>query len=69
MLSSCAVLLICVSSTVRPATRAVQVARNSDVIFIAVKPQVVGQVLQEARAVITESQTIVSIAAGVTIEK
>lgn len=44
------------------------VARNSDVLFIAVKPQYVAVVLREVRSVLTPSTVIVSIAAGVTLE-
>lgn len=43
-----------------------QVVRNSDVIFIAVKPQYVSVVLQEARPVLAD-KLIISIAAGVTV--
>ncbi|KAG2454963.1 hypothetical protein HYH02_000789 [Chlamydomonas schloesseri] len=45
------------------------VARNADVIFVAVKPQHVAQVLSEVRPVLTEGHTVVSIAAGITIDK
>lgn len=48
---------------------AMQVASNADVLFVAVKPQHVGQVLSEVRTVLTPNHTIVSIAAGITIEK
>jgi len=44
------------------------VVKNSDVIFIAVKPQYVSVVLNEVRPALTENHTIVSIAAGVTVE-
>lgn len=47
----------------------IDVARNSEVLFVAVKPQVVGQVLAEVRPVLTERHVIVSIAAGITIDK
>ena len=43
-------------------------ANNSDVIFVAVKPQHVSCVLQELRPVLKASHTIVSIAAGITLE-
>jgi pyrroline-5-carboxylate reductase len=46
-----------------------QVASNSDVIFVAVKPQYVGTVLSEVRPVLQPDTVVVSIAAGVTIEK
>jgi len=45
----------------------VAVARNSDVLVLAVKPQVMPQVLGELRGVVTADQLVVSIAAGVTI--
>ncbi|KAG2490355.1 hypothetical protein HYH03_011157 [Edaphochlamys debaryana] len=47
----------------------IDVARNADVLFVAVKPQHVAQVLSEVRPVLTESHTIVSIAAGITVDK
>ena len=40
---------------------------NSDVVFIAVKPQYVGVVLKEVKGSLKDSHTIVSIAAGVTL--
>jgi pyrroline-5-carboxylate reductase len=45
----------------------VDVAKNSDVLFIAVKPQHVSETLEEVRPVLTDSHTIVSIAAGITL--
>lgn len=45
-----------------------QVVANSDVVFIAVKPQYVGLVLKEVRPVLKPTTVIVSIAAGVTLE-
>ena len=45
-----------------------QVANNSDVIFVAVKPQHVSGVLKELRPVLKPNHTIVSIAAGITLE-
>lgn len=46
-----------------------EVAQHSDVIFVAVKPQYVSQVLFEIRPILTENHIIVSIAAGITIDK
>ncbi|GAX79058.1 hypothetical protein CEUSTIGMA_g6498.t1 [Chlamydomonas eustigma] len=46
----------------------VDVASNSDVIFVAVKPQHVAVVLQEIRPVLKSTHTIISIAAGITLE-
>ena len=45
-----------------------KVAQNSDVIFVAVKPQYVSIVLNEIRPFLTEKHTIVSIAAGITVD-
>lgn len=45
-----------------------QVVANSDVIFVAVKPQYVSLVLTEVRPVLNPNSVIVSIAAGVTLE-
>ncbi|KAG1671359.1 hypothetical protein FOA52_002969 [Chlamydomonas sp. UWO 241] len=47
----------------------VDVAKNSDVIFIAVKPNYVAVVLEEIRkgGALTDKHTVVSIAAGVTL--
>ena len=44
-----------------------EVVANSDVVFIAVKPQYVSLVLKEVRPVLTPKTVIVSIAAGVTL--
>ena len=44
---------------------ALQVAKNSQVIMIAVKPQYVGTVLEEIKDILTDEHIIVSIAAGV----
>ncbi len=46
-----------------------QVAKNSDVIFISVKPQYVATVLAEVRPVLEGRHVIISIAAGITIER
>ena len=46
---------------------AVQVVENSDIVFLAVKPQYVSVVLKEVRGSLTDRHTIVSIAAGVTL--
>lgn len=47
----------------------VEVAQNADVLFVAVKPQYVATVLQEARPFLGPNTTIVSIAAGITVPK
>jgi len=42
------------------------VAKNSDVLFVSVKPQYVHQVLTDARPGMTDDTLIISIAAGIT---
>ena len=44
------------------------VVTNSDIVFIAVKPNVYDSVLEEVKELITEDKIIVTIAAGKTIE-
>ena len=44
-----------------------QVVENSEIVFLAVKPQFVQPVLKEVREHLTERHTIVSIAAGKTL--
>ncbi len=44
-----------------------QVVKESDIIFVAVKPQYVEPVLKEVRGHLTDRHTIVSIAAGKTL--
>jgi len=46
-----------------------ELAERCDVLFLAVKPQQTVAVLQEIASVMTESQLLISIAAGVSIEK
>ena len=45
-----------------------EVVKNSDIVFIAVKPNVYDSVLEEVKELITEDKIIVTIAAGKTIE-
>ena len=45
----------------------IQVIKNADIVFLAVKPQFVAPVLKEVRQHLTEKHTIVSIAAGKTL--
>jgi pyrroline-5-carboxylate reductase len=47
----------------------VQAAQNCDVLVVAVKPWLVATVLAEVAHVLTPSHTVVSVAAGVPIEK
>eukprot|EP00798_Chlamydomonas_sp_ICE-L_P032365 gene32365-5056_t len=47
----------------------IEVSKHSDVLFIAVKPQVVGLVMAQIKSILTEKQTVVSIAAGITIAR
>lgn len=44
----------------------ITVARRSDILILAVKPFVVGDVLEETAAYIGEEQTVISIAGGIT---
>lgn len=46
----------------------VEVAKSSQLIFVAVKPQYVATVLTEIKPVLTPQQIVVSIAAGITIQ-
>lgn len=46
----------------------VEVATNCQTIILAVKPQDMAQVLDEIRAAITEDKTMISIAAGITLD-
>eukprot|EP00239_Pterosperma_sp_CCMP1384_P004853 CAMPEP_0197859080 /NCGR_PEP_ID=MMETSP1438-20131217/33414_1 /TAXON_ID=1461541 /ORGANISM="Pterosperma sp., Strain CCMP1384" /LENGTH=270 /DNA_ID=CAMNT_0043475471 /DNA_START=192 /DNA_END=1004 /DNA_ORIENTATION=+ len=45
-----------------------EVVKNSDIIFIAVKPYVVREVLEETKGLLTSDKLIVSIAAGITVD-
>ncbi len=44
------------------------IAQSANIILIAVKPQVIDEVLKEIGSIITEKQTIISIAAGISID-
>lgn len=48
---------------------ALEVAKNSQVLFLAVKPQYVHTVLQEIKPELTENHVVVSIAAGIPMDK
>ncbi len=45
-----------------------EVVSNSDVVFVAVKPQYVSLVLREVKPVLAQDKVVVSIAAGVTLD-
>lgn len=47
----------------------IEVVQHSDVVFLAVKPQYMGDVLTEMKSAVTSDHIIVSIAAGVPLEK
>ncbi|CAL8466836.1 g6372 [Coccomyxa elongata] len=55
------------SFDVKAVTTNVEVVKESDIIFVAVKPQYVEPVLKEVRGHLTDRHTIVSIAAGKTL--
>src|SRR6202049_4436290 len=40
-------------------------ARNADIILVCVKPQIVDQVIEQIRSVVTKNQIIISVAASV----
>lgn len=46
-----------------------QVTKNCDVLFVSVKPQYVAEVLREAAPHLTGRHVVVSIAAGIPLEK
>ena len=46
-----------------------ELVKNSDIIFIATKPNQVSSVLEEIKSLVTDDKLVVSIAAGVTIGK
>ena len=45
-----------------------EVARNADILFLAVKPGFMGEVIEQIKDVVTEDMLIVSIAAGKTLD-
>ncbi len=47
----------------------IDVVRNSDIVFLSVKPQVLTPVLNEIREAITQAQVVISLAAGYPIRK
>jgi pyrroline-5-carboxylate reductase len=55
------------SYAVKTTPRNKDVASNADIVILAVKPQEMGNVLDEISAVISEEKTVVSIAAGITL--
>ncbi|MFH1014641.1 MAG: pyrroline-5-carboxylate reductase [Nitrospirota bacterium] len=44
-----------------------EVASSCNIIILAIKPQIMGQVLEEIKSSITDDKTVVSIAAGITL--
>src|SRR5574340_450681 len=44
-----------------------EVASSCNIIILAVKPQIMGQVLDEIKSAVTDDKTVVSIAAGITL--
>ncbi len=53
---------------VRVTSRNAEVAKQSEIILIAVKPDVVRLVLQEIRPFVSKDQLVISIAAGITLK-
>src|SRR5579871_4004172 len=45
-----------------------EVISRSDIVFLAVKPQTMGQVLAEAKSLLEPRHLVISIAAGVTLD-
>ncbi len=58
-----------VNAGVRLLDSNVELVKNSDIIFLAVKPQVFNKVLQEIRELLTAEQLVVSIAAGLSLKQ
>lgn len=56
------------SFSTKPVDSNAEVVKSADVIFIAVKPQYVSVVLREVRPHLEDRHTVVSIAAGVTLQ-
>ena len=54
---------------VKPLQNEVEIADNSDVIVLSVKPNIYNSVLEKIKARIDENKIIIAIAAGVSIEK
>ncbi|OGW56290.1 MAG: pyrroline-5-carboxylate reductase, partial [Nitrospirae bacterium RBG_16_43_8] len=44
-----------------------EVASSCNIIILAVKPQIIGQVLEEIKGSVTDDKTVISIAAGITL--
>lgn len=53
--------------SIRVTEDAAELARSCSILLLAVKPQVLGKVLEQYKALITDQHLIISIAAGVTI--
>ena len=54
---------------VKASTNNIEVAKNSDIIFLAVKPYFFKEVIEEVKESIKEDTIIISIAAGITIDQ
>lgn len=54
---------------VKAVTSNVEVVKNSDILFLAVKPYFFKDVIEEIKDIVSESTIIISIAAGVTIDQ
>lgn len=55
-------------TSIKPSAMNLAVARRSEVLVLAVKPQSMGGVLHELKAAVSDRQLVVSIAAGVTLQ-
>ncbi|MBQ1793523.1 MAG: pyrroline-5-carboxylate reductase [Peptostreptococcaceae bacterium] len=54
---------------VKASTNNIEVAKNSDIIFLAVKPYFFKEVIEEVKESIKEDAIVISIAAGITIDQ
>ncbi len=54
---------------IRGVSSNIELVKNSDIILLAVKPQVMEDVLNEIKGAVTDSHLVISIAAGIKIKK